>query len=364
MMLNSPLGALPTADFWKNKRVLVTGNTGFKGAWLALWLSQMGARVSGISLPPNSEPSLFKLMNADKFVETHYLDIRDDSGVKEKIIAVSPEIVLHLAAQPLVLAGYRDSIETFQTNVMGTCNILEAVRHVQSVRTCVLVTTDKVYRMNPERGPFNELSALGGHDPYSASKAACEIVIGSYRDSFLAERGVGVASARGGNVIGGGDWSKDRLIPDAVRAWGLGQALVVRRPESIRPWQYVLDCLCGYLVLAERLWSEPELAGAYNFGPSADENVNVRQLMQLAQGIWRGANVVWRDGESGEHEAQLLSLDVARAALKLGVSNRWPLSEGLRRTLHWYQAQSNGADAYELCCTEIRAFCFAQKVLG
>jgi CDP-glucose 4,6-dehydratase len=242
--------SLPHQAFWRGKRVLVTGHTGFKGGWLTLWLSRMGADITGLSLPPSTKPSLFDLAKIGAHCHSHELDIRDYAAVEAVVREAKPEIIFHLAAQPLVRASYRDPLETFSTNVMGTANVLNALRLEGSARVIVAITTDKVYQNKEWPFPYREDDVLGGHDPYSASKAASELVIASYSASYLAEKGMAVASARAGNVIGGGDWSEDRLIPDAVRAWQSGATLDIRRPNATRPWQHVLEPLSGYLVLA------------------------------------------------------------------------------------------------------------------
>lgn len=244
------------AAFFNGKKVLITGHTGFKGSWLALWLQQLGAQVTGIALPPATTPNIFSLLGfhqpspINHHLSSYYHDIRDAAGLAARVKEAEPEIVFHLAAQPLVRASYREPLTTFATNVMGTANLLDALRGVTSVRTVVAVTTDKVYRNIEHPYPYREEDPLGGHDPYSASKAASELIVSSYRDAFLAEQGVAIATARAGNVIGGGDWSEDRLIPDAVRAWQSDQPLDIRRPDAIRPWQHVLEPLAGYMALA------------------------------------------------------------------------------------------------------------------
>ncbi len=350
------LSALPSAAFWRGKRVVLTGHTGFKGAWLALWLRRMGATVIGVSLAPSTTPSLFTLAGVGELVESHLVDIRDASRTAETVRDARPDVVLHLAAQALVRASYRDPRTTFSTNVQGTANVLEAVREASSVRVVVAVTTDKVYR-NLESGfPFRETDPLGGHDPYSASKAAAEMVIESYRQAFLAPRGVAVAAARAGNVIGGGDWSEDRIIPDAVRAWQAGRVLVVRRPGAVRPWQHVLEPIAAYLRLAERLWEEPSLAGAYNFGPHTHEAATVKQLVEIAAAVYGGGETSWGDGTDGPHEAGWLSLEIARARTLLGIVPRWALGETVGRTLGWYRRHRDGASARELCEEDIAAF--------
>jgi CDP-glucose 4,6-dehydratase len=347
---------VPAADFWRGKRVLLTGHTGFKGGWLALWLQGLGAHVTGIALPPDSTPNLFQLARVGDGMEGRFADIRDAASLSAIIRPARPEIVLHLAAQPLVRVSYREPLETFASNVMGTAHVLDALRGVDSLRVAVMVTTDKVYQNREWPYPYRESDALGGHDPYSASKAASEIVIACYRDAFLATQGVAVASARAGNVIGGGDWSQDRLIPDAVRAWQSGQVLAIRRPQSIRPWQHVLEPLAGYLTLARKLWDEPALAGAYNFGPQSGEAATVRDVVELARSAYGGGEVHFGDDSAGPHEAGWLALETAKARNALGLVQKWALAEAVNRTMAWYRAQQQGADVRRLCEAEIAAY--------
>ncbi len=342
--------------FWPGKRVLITGHTGFKGGWLTVWLRRLGARISGISLPPVTTPSLFHLARIEALCDSHFADIRDAEGLARLCRDSQPEVVFHLAAQPLVRASYRQPLETFAINVMGTAHLLEALRGLDSVRSVVIVTTDKVYRNNEWCWPYREEDTLGGHDPYSASKAACELVVDSYRRSFLAEQGVAVASARAGNVIGGGDWSEDRLIPDAIRAWQSRLPLRIRRPEAIRPWQHVLEPVAGYLCLAERIWHNPALAGAYNFGPEPHTAATVREVIALAKDAYGAGDVIFETDAQGPHEAGWLALDIARARVTLGVTPRWGLAETVKRTLAWYRAQQQGTDARDLCLAEIADF--------
>lgn len=342
--------------FWHGKRVLVTGHTGFKGGWLVLWLRQLGATVCGIALPPLTTPNLFELARVTEDIDSHFCDIRDAERLAALVRSFRPEIVLHLAAQPLVRASYRDPLGAFSSNIMGTAHVLDALRGMDSVRVALMVTTDKVYRNLEQPYPYREDDALGGHDPYSASKAASEIVIASYRDAFLHEQGVAIASARAGNVIGGGDWSEDRLIPDAVRAWQGGQPLEIRRPQAIRPWQHVLEPLAGYLALAEKLWHHQELAGAYNFGPHTHEAATVKEVVELARQAYGKGDVRYGDGSAGPHEAGWLALETAKARVALGVQPRWNLAETVTRTLAWYQAQHGGADARKLCLAEIEQY--------
>jgi CDP-glucose 4,6-dehydratase len=345
-----------TPSFWKGKRVLLTGHTGFKGAWMALWLHRSGASVTGISLAPATDPNLFQLAGIQGLTDSHFCDIRDAGALAGLVKAAEPEIVFHLAAQALVRAGYRDPLATFATNVQGTANLLDALRPLGGVRAVVAVTTDKVYKNLEHPYPYRESDILGGHDPYSASKAAAEIVIACYRDSYLAERMVGVASARAGNVIGGGDWAEDRLIPDAIRAWNADQPLHIRRPQAVRPWQHVVEPLFGYLRLAEQLWDKPSLAGAYNFGPPTHAAATVRDVINCAQTAYGTGQVDWGDGAEGPHEAGWLALETSKARAVLGVLPRWNLGESVRRTVQWYRRLYDGADAGDLCLSDIDAY--------
>jgi CDP-glucose 4,6-dehydratase len=343
-------------NFWRGKRVLITGHTGFKGGWLAIWLQRLGADVTGIALPPNTTPSLFELAHVTQGITSHICDIRDAAAVAVLINAARPEVVFHLAAQPLVRAGYREPLSTFATNIMGTAHVLDALRGQPGARVAVMVTTDKVYRNQEHHLPYREDDTLGGHDPYSASKAASEIVIASYRDGYLKEQGLAVASARAGNVIGGGDWSEDRLIPDAVRAWSIGQTLVIRNRQATRPWQHVLEPLAGYLTLAQLLWQQPELAGAYNFGPYTHEAATVETVVNLACTAYGASLVRHENSCANPHEAGWLALEVAKARLVLGVNPKWRLAESVQRTMAWYKAQHLGLGARNLCEVEIDAY--------
>jgi len=344
------------ADFWRGKRVLLTGHTGFKGAWLAIWLEQLDAIVTGISLPSITTPNLYTLANIERGCDSQFCDIRDPIAIGRAIRSAQPEIIFHLAAQPLVRISYREPIETFSTNVMGTAHVLDALRGCDSARVAVMITTDKVYRNHELALPYREDDPLGGHDPYSASKAASEIVIASYRDAFMLEQGMAVASARAGNVIGGGDWSEDRLIPDAVRSWQAGRLLSIRRPESVRPWQHVLEPLAGYLTLAEKLWEEPSLVGAYNFGPNTSEAATVHKVIELARLAFGAGEVQYGDGNEGPHEAGLLTLEIAKAHEMLGVHPHLSLAATVNQTMNWYLEQQEGADARLLCEKEIKAY--------
>lgn len=346
----------PDREFWCDKRILLTGHTGFKGAWLVIWLHQLGAKVTGISLSPATHPNLFSLAKVEDLCQSHFCDIRDATAMANHIRDAQPEIVLHFAAQPLVRASYRDPIETFSANIMGTAHVLDSLRGLASVKVAVMITTDKVYRNHEWPWPYREDDALGGHDPYSASKAACELVIASYRDAFLRHQGVALASARAGNVIGGGDWSEDRLIPDAIRAWQSDQLLEIRRPQAIRPWQHVLEPLAGYLSLAQTLWAQPQLAGGYNFGPETSDATSVQAVIELAHKAYGGGKVKYGDGSEGAHEAGFLALEIAKARTALDFKPRWGLSKAISRTMGWYRDQNDGADARTLCVTDIAAY--------
>lgn len=356
MHTDTMLSINPDPVFWHGRRVVLTGHTGFKGSWLALWLHRLGAQVTGIALPPVSDPNLYSLARVGDLCDSHYIDIRDAQAVAEQIRRAQPEIVFHLAAQALVRAGYEDPLATYATNVMGTAHVLDALRGLESVRVAVMVTTDKVYRNLEQSYPYREDDALGGHDPYSASKAASELVIASYRDAWLSAQGVAVTSARAGNVIGGGDWAADRLIPDAMRCWQAGQALPIRRPQAIRPWQHVLEPVGAYLRLAEALHGAPASAGAYNFGPHTHEAATVRQVIEHARQAYGHGDIQWGDGTEGPHETGWLALEIARARTVLGVQPRWNLHASIDRTMAWYRRQHEGADARTLCEADIQAF--------
>jgi CDP-glucose 4,6-dehydratase len=316
----------------------------------------MGAEVSGISLPSVTSPNLYQLAGIDNICTSYFCDIRNKEELSSAISQANPEIVFHLAAQALVRTSYDWPTETFDTNVMGTVHVLDSIRELTNVRVAVMITTDKVYRNNEWNWPYRESDIVGGHDPYSASKAACEIVIDSYRSSFLLEQKVAVASARAGNVIGGGDWSVDRLIPDAVRAWQGKTILDIRRPGAIRPWQHVLEPLGGYLKLAECCWDQPDLASAYNFGPLTSDAASVREVIELARQTYGLGEVIYGDGSGGPHEAGWLALEVSKAQLVLNVSPRWSLEEAVDRTMKWYSGQNDGLDARKLCENDIDYF--------
>lgn len=343
--------------FWTRKRVLVTGHTGFKGSWLSILLDRLGAQVSGIALPPSTCPSLFEAAQVEKLISSNVLcDIRDKNNFIANVHSSNPEVVFHLAAQPIVRESYRNPLSTIETNVMGTANLLEALRGCKTVKAVVVITTDKVYKNLEHYYPYREVDPLGGYDPYSASKAASELIVDSFRDSFLRDQGVGVCTARAGNVIGGGDWSSDRLIPDAIKAWENNSVLNIRSPQSTRPWQHVLDPLMGYIRLAEYLWNNPDGAGAYNFGPLSHEVASVKTVIELGASLYGAAKVEFESNPTGPHEAARLALEISKSRDVLGFSPRWSLQESIARTINWYRAFLGGKNALELCLDDVSAY--------
>jgi CDP-glucose 4,6-dehydratase len=335
-------------EIWHGRRVLVTGHTGFKGSWLSLWLADLGAKVTGYALPPPTVPSLFEQARVEDVVDHIEGDVRDLAAVEAAIARTHPDVVFHLAAQPLVRYSYAEPVETYATNVMGTVHILEACRKAPCVKAVVAVTTDKCYENHEQLRPYRESDPMGGHDPYSSSKGAAELVIAGYRRSFFAQ-GAGVASVRAGNVIGGGDWALDRLIPDIMRALAAGKRPSIRAPDSVRPWQHVLEALGGYLLIAERLLAgDRSAATAWNFGPADDDARPVRWLVEQILAEW-GA-VGWDAVKAGQlHEAQVLRLDTTKARTALGWRPALTLSESLRLVVAWHKAVAGGADARAIC---------------
>jgi CDP-glucose 4,6-dehydratase len=344
--------------FWNGRRVLVTGHTGFKGAWLALWLHQLGAEVSGYALPPSTEPNLYADARARESLAGEAIaDVRDAPQLTKFIGGTQPEIVLHLAAQSLVRRSYAEPVETYTTNVVGTVNVLEAVRACPAVRAVVVVTTDKCYRNLEQARGYKEDDALGGTDPYASSKAAAELVVAAYRASFFAS-GAAVASARAGNVIGGGDWSADRLMTDVIAAFRAGRPVRLRHPQAVRPWQHVLDSLHGYLVLAETLLEKgQEFAQAWNFGPPEDDARTVSWVVETAARLW-GSDCRWEpDPGRHPHESKLLRLDASKARKHLGWKPVLDLEQALTWSVEWYLEHARDpARARELCYAQIGRF--------
>jgi len=353
----------PEAFSWRGKRVFLTGHTGFKGGWLALWLASKGAIVRGYALDPCTDPNLFTAARIGSVIEDIRGDIRNPAALDPALRDFAPEVVFHMAAQPLVLYSYEDPIGTYETNVIGTARVLDAIRRTHSVRAVVSVTTDKCYENieDPHRA-YKETDPLGGYDPYSSSKACAEIVSAAYRQSYfpvskLAEHKCAVATARAGNVIGGGDWSIDRLIPDLIRGFVAGEPVRIRRPRSTRPWQHVLEPLHGYILLAERLLThDPRYATAFNFGPGEDDAQPVAWIVERMTKFW-GDNASWvLDPDPGVHEAGYLKLDASRAHVELGWQPRLNLETALEWLVAWYKAEKNGEDMHEFTLAQISAY--------
>ncbi len=351
-----------TPSSWAGRRVFLTGHTGFKGGWLALWLSHLGAEVRGYALDPCTSPILFDVLNLGGRVDDIRGDIRDPKTLDDALTRFAPEVVFHLAAQPLVRLSYVDPITTYETNVIGTARVLDAVRRTPSVKAVVSVTTDKCYENKEWVWGYRETDPLGGYDPYSSSKACAEIVSAAFRQSYfppgqIARHGVGVATARAGNVIGGGDWSLDRLLPDLVRGFLSGEPVKIRRPHSIRPWQHVLEPLHGYILLAEKLLAgDPTYARAYNFGPSDDDARPVAWIADHMARTW-GDGASWiLDEDPSPHEAGYLKLDASRAKADLAWRPRLPLGEALDWLVQWYRAHDAGADMQTFTLRQIETY--------
>jgi len=344
--------------FWKDKRVFITGHTGFKGGWTVIWLQKMGAVIKGYALTPREEPSLYEVAKIADGIESYIGDVGDLDTLSQAMLEFQPDIVIHMAAQPLVRASYIDPVGTYQTNVMGTVNLLEAVRACKSVKAVVNVTTDKCYKNHEWIWGYRENEQMGGYDPYSNSKGCSELVTSAYRQSFFKSKtSVSLASARAGNVIGGGDWSDDRLIPDVLKAFHLGKPVVIRNPHAIRPWQHVLEPISGYLFLAEKLYnSESEYAEGWNFGPNDEDAKPVSEVLEYLVAHWP-AHVSWSIDESIQpHEAQLLKLDISKAKSRLKWAPRWDLNKAIQTTIEWHFAWINGEDMKTFSINQICDF--------
>jgi CDP-glucose 4,6-dehydratase len=356
------MSAAPIGPFeaWRDRSVLLTGHTGFKGGWLALWLKQLGAKVHGYALDPPTEPNLFAVAELGSLLASDTrADLADQARLQATFERSQPEVVFHLAAQSLVREGYRDPLGTFATNVLGTAGVLECARNCSSVRALVVVTTDKVYENRESFHAYREGDRLGGIDPYSASKAAAEIISAAYRSSFFGGESPQLATARAGNVIGGGDWALDRLVPDCLRAFASARAVQLRFPNALRPWQHVLEPLAGYLQLANQLLGHAgsRYARAWNFGPGPEADATVAQVAGIVAGLWgSGASIVAEADGEHPHEAGLLRLDSEAARTALGWASRWSLEEALGRTVRWHQAWLGGADMQALSLEQIRAY--------
>ena len=347
---------------WQGRRVFLTGHTGFKGSWLALWLARLGAQIRGYALDPSTEPNLFNQASVSSVVEDVRGDVRDYAKLEASMAEFAPDVVFHLAAQPIVRRSYVDPVGTYGTNVMGTVHLMEAIRRTPSVRAAVCVTTDKCYQNQEWIWPYRETDPLGGYDPYASSKACAEIVSAAYRSSFfpterLQEHHVGLATARAGNVMGGGDWSEDRLIPDLIRGFRSNQPVLIRRPNAIRPWQHVLDPLHGYLMLAQELLAQPaRFASAYNFGPSDEDIWPVERIATKLVRMW-GDGASWiRDSVPSVHEDQVLRLDASKARVELGWKPRLGIEAALEWTTEWYRAWNQGDNMAEFTEKQIAEY--------
>ncbi len=351
-----------SAEFWAGKRVFLTGHTGFKGGWMALWLHSLGAVVKGYALEPSTTPSLFAASRLGELVESEIGDVRDGAALAASVSAFKPEVVIHMAAQPLVRYSFAEPLETFETNVMGTANVLEAVRKAGTVRAVVNVTTDKCYENKEWHWGYRENEPLGGYDPYSASKACSELVSSSYRQSFFNEsdydaHACAVASGRAGNVVGGGDWSADRLIPDILRDFENGTPVSIRNPNAIRPWQHVLEPVSGYLLLAQNLYEHgPQFAQAWNFGPDESSAKPVQYLVSQMVAHWDGHASWTVDDGPHPHEAQYLKLDCSKAHNELRWLPKWGIAETLEAVVQWHRAFLAGEDMRDYSVAEIKRY--------
>lgn len=355
--------AHPNPFFWKNKKVFLTGHTGFKGSWLALWLTSLGARVTGYALAPDADQNLFDVLRiSNSLVKSHIADIRDCANLVKAVYVAQPDVVIHMAAQPLVRYSYENPVETYATNVMGTVNLLDSLRFVGSVRATVIVTTDKCYENTDHPNSFKEGEPMGGYDPYSSSKGCAELVTAAYRQSFFPsskykEHQHAIASARAGNVIGGGDWSEDRLIPDAIKAFEIGQALSIRNPLAVRPWQHVLEPLSGYLILAQELYEKgPQFAGAWNFGPHEKDARPVKEVIELLISEWGNPAVWLQDVALHPHEAHTLKLDISKAIKNLDWKPKWSLEEAIKKIVQWQNAYQGKKDMKAFSLEQIQSY--------
>ena len=343
-------------DFWQGKRVFLTGHTGFKGSWLSLWLASLGATVKGYALTPPTSPSLFNEVKVDSIIDSQIGDIRDQDVLHNSMTIFNPDILIHMAAQPLVRHSYNAPIETYEVNVIGTAKVLEVARSCPNLKAIVNITTDKCYENDGRSEAYKESDPMGGHDPYSSSKGCAELVASAYRRSFLQDQGIGVASVRAGNVIGGGDWADDRLIPDILRSFEKNEPVVIRNPKATRPWQHVLEPLSGYLILAQNLYEDQkEYAENWNFGPNEQDVKPVDWI--LDQMISKWPNSSWEfDQNSNPHEADFLKLDIAKAESKLGWQPVWGLSHTLEKIIGWHRAWLDKKDMQTSCLAEIKEY--------
>ena len=350
-------------EFWCGKRVFLTGHTGFKGSWLSLWLYSMGAQVRGYSLRPPTIPSLFNEAQIDSIIDSHIGDIRDQETLSNSMTEFNPEILIHMAAQPLVRHSYDKPIETYEVNVLGTAKVLESARLCSRLKVIVNITTDKCYENDGRLTGYSEDDPMGGYDPYSSSKGCAELVASAYRRSFFQAQGVGLASARAGNVIGGGDWASDRLIPDILRSFERKEAVIVRNLSATRPWQHVLEPLSGYLILAQKMYEDKnKYSEGWNFGPRSDDVKPVEWILKSMTSAWPDSK--WElDTGHNPHEANLLQLDINKSAVKLGWTPIWALNYTLQKIVAWHTAWLKSENARELCLGEIQDYMMDQNKL-
>lgn len=347
-------------SFWRGRKVLITGHTGFKGSWLSLWLQQLGAQVIGYALPPSTTPDMFTWADVANGMLSVAGDVRDLAMLEKVFEEHRPELVIHMAAQSLVRRSYEEPVETYATNVMGTVNVLECCRTSDSVRVVINITSDKCYENQGWDRGYRETDPMGGYDPYSSSKGCAELVTAAYRRSFLSGndgKPIGLSSVRAGNVIGGGDWAEDRLVPDIIRAFTAAKPVIIRNPQAIRPWQHVLDPLAGYLLLAQAMWaSDQRYCGGWNFGPADDDARPVAWIVQRMADLWGGAAAWQHDASRQPHEAAVLKLDCSKAGTQLGWKPRLTLSQALQWTVDWYLAQRDGDNMRSFTLRQIDAF--------
>jgi len=345
------------ANFWKNKKVFLTGHTGFKGSWLSLWLQSLGAQVTGYALNPPTKPSLFEVANVGNAMTSIIGDIRDLDALQAAMKHANPDIVIHMAAQPLVRYSYANPVETYATNVMGTVHVLEAARHTGTVKSIVNITSDKCYENREWAWGYREDEPMGGYDPYSSSKGCAELVSAAYRQSYLKDAGIAMATARAGNVIGGGDWALDRLVPDTLRALEKGRSVLIRNPHAIRPWQHVLEPLSGYLMLAEQLYSSGQTdAEGWNFGPRDEDVRPVSWIVERLCEVW-GEDASWSLQQGNNpHEASYLKLDISKARERLSWAPIWSLETALQRIVDWHKAWLKGADMRDISLLQVNQF--------
>ncbi len=342
--------------FWQGKRVFLTGHTGFKGSWLSLWLVSLGAEVKGYALNPPTSPSLFYEAEVGMVINSQIGDIRDQDTLQESMVEYSPDILIHMAAQPLVRYSYDEPIETYEVNVIGTAKVLEVARSCPNLKAIVNITTDKCYENDERIQGYKESDSMGGYDPYSSSKGCAELVASAYRSSFLKDQGIGLASVRAGNVIGGGDWADDRLIPDILRSFEKNESVIIRSPKATRPWQHVLEPLSGYLILAEKLYkNQKEYDEGWNFGPDEQDAKPVDWILDKMISKWPDSG--WElDQNSNPHEADFLKLDISKVKSKLGWKPVWELSHTLEKIIDWHKAWLNKEDMQTMCLAEIEEY--------